>query len=352
MDEKKINIPDDWMIDFLQLTDEQREIINDFDCSFIVEGPAGSGKTVIATYKYLECIGVSGVSDTAILVYTKALAMFIKSGLDMAVRQGIVNSMKAKPDQIMIKHIDGARKLLERDSYEFMILDEAQDITSNDFDNLFDACEKVMLFGDDDQKLYSEDRVSLAEIKKRHSSKIKTHYKLTDHYRTPRKIIEYASKIINKPEMNLYSKSPDLDTKPDIRKFTCVNEEIQAVANVIKQYNLKKVGIFVNSNPSINNVRDIMSDNGIECNYKEYENVNLNFNNRSKPTILTYHSAKGVQFENVFVIHCGTRQVYATPDNDFDNYQNALYVSCTRTTKRLFVFYTGQMNAFMEYISI
>lgn len=350
MREELNNIPDDWMIDSYNLTDEQRDIINDFDCSFIVEGPAGSGKTVIATYKYIDCIGNSKISETAIFVYTKALSMFIKSGLDKAIRQGLVDVTESQLSQIAVNHIDEARGNIEERDYKYIIIDEAQDFLYSDFDLAFSNCKKVMIFGDDDQKLYDESRASLLEIKEMYKNEVDKFYRLTDHYRTPRKIIEYASKIINKPEIVDFSKSNDYDTDVDIRKFKDTDDEIKEVAKVIKQYNLKKVGIFVNRNESIENVINILGKNGIECNSKIYNKVSLNFNQTNKPTILTYHSAKGVQFENVFVVHCGIDEVFATPHNDKDNYQKALYVSCTRTTKRLFIFYKNKLNVFMENI--
>ncbi|NYC05621.1 3'-5' exonuclease [Clostridium beijerinckii] len=107
------------------------------------------------------------------------------------------------------------------------------------------------------------------------------------------------------------------------------------------------MGIFVNRRESIIKAIEVFEECGLKEKYKyklDDDIETLNFNDIDKPTILTYHSSKGLQFDHVFVTCCDNNKIYATKDNDELNYRNSLFVACTRTKGRLYVTYCGTLN--------
>ena len=68
----------------------------------------------------------------------------------------------------------------------------------------------------------------------------------------------------------------------------------------------------------------------------------LDFTNIDLPCILTYHSAKGTEFDNVFI-------PFADDDNDID--RNALYVAITRSSSRLFISYSRKLTNLLKDIN-
>jgi superfamily I DNA/RNA helicase len=67
--------------------------------------------------------------------------------------------------------------------------------------------------------------------------------------------------------------------------------------------------------------------------------IDLNFNS-DNPKILTYHSAKGLQFEAVFIPEC-------TYDRDDSN---PLYVAITRTYQSLYITHSGNLSNFFDAV--
>ena len=56
---------------------------------------------------------------------------------------------------------------------------------------------------------------------------------------------------------------------------------------------------------------------------------------------MTYHSSKGLQFENVFIPEC-------TADGPDD--RNPLYVAITRTYKSLYIMHSGNLSSFFDAV--
>lgn len=64
--------------------------------------------------------------------------------------------------------------------------------------------------------------------------------------------------------------------------------------------------------------------------------------NNDLPCILTYHAAKGTEFDNVFVPFAN----YGTlPD------RNAFYVACTRSSHSLFISYSGKLTNYLDRVN-
>lgn len=341
-------LPKIWMLSRSELSNQQKEILNDFSNSFLVKGGAGSGKTIIATHKLMECINVDGIENTYMLTYTLALRDFIKQGIIAADLDGVIDIPIDHTIDDNIVNIHNFIDKIDRLELENCIIDEVQDVTEKNLLCILEKCSNTMIFGDDGQKLYN-DGVSINEICENYRDRFGHIYELNELYRNPYNILEFASKIVGF-DSNL-SNCKNKTKQGVLKLYRCKNqiEEREGMLRIIKEFNLKNVGILTNNNTTCQETVDFLHVNGIRCSYKVDNEVQLKYNQVNLPTVLTYHSAKGLQFENVFLLNCGKENVYCDEFTDELNYRNALYVSCTRATDRLYVFYSNEWNRFMAH---
>ena len=127
--------------------------------------------------------------------------------------------------------------------------------------------------------------------------------------------------------------------KPRFIRYSSGEDQIKAIVRIIKARNLTDVGILVPHNESIPQMSKQLNSQGInhEIRYNDrndfHNNVDtLNFNS-TNPKLMTYHSAKGLQFETVFLPYVES----ANSDDD----KKALYVAMTRTYRNLYVMYNS-----------
>lgn len=68
----------------------------------------------------------------------------------------------------------------------------------------------------------------------------------------------------------------------------------------------------------------------------------LNFANHDLPCILTYHSGKGTEFDNVFIPFA---------DEDMGLERNPFYVAITRSSSRLFITYSRKLTSLLKDVN-
>ena len=117
---------------------------------------------------------------------------------------------------------------------------------------------------------------------------------------------------------------------------------MKKIIDIIRTKKLRNVGILLPNNKKIIEALRAFVKAKEFCEYKYVDkemalNTNtLNFNNHY-PKILTYHSAKGLQFETVIV------PFYQTPTSEDE--KKAFYVAMTRTYRNLYVPYISPLAA-------
>ena len=98
--------------------------------------------------------------------------------------------------------------------------------------------------------------------------------------------------------------------KPIIKKCNSREDEIKWIANLIINEGLDDVAILVQNKNAVQEVINLLKMNGINEVQTHYRTGNtapfhtintLDFSNNDLPCILDYYSAKGSEFDNVFV---------------------------------------------------
>ena len=108
---------------------------------------------------------------------------------------------------------------------------------------------------------------------------------------------------------------------------------------MIKDMELEDVSILLPRNDDVRRVYDKLTELGLNCEKKVGRAMDLDFST-TNPKIMTYHSAKGLQFEAVFLPFV---EKYPVADTELD--RKKLYVAMTRTYRYLYVMYSGSLPA-------
>ena len=249
----------------------------------------------------------------------------------------------------------------KKEPVDYMIIDEAQDFSITDFTHKFksDVNKSLTLFGDTQQKIYDKRGVSLDEIQ---AQLCYPRYILAYNYRLPKSIARVAQ-VVSSPHQDLLSNNRKnqgnsdfpVFQKPIIRKLGGRQEELEYIIKTIRMESLDDVAILVPENDDIKFVHDFFNQRNIDTQVRYTIDIpenkmsgtypmfrlidSLDFSNNDLPCILTYHSAKGTEFDNVFIPFSN--------ENDLRS-RSAFYVATSRASSRLIITYSNQKTAFLR----
>lgn len=337
----------DFMVKESELDDIQMRVLNSvLDKNIVVSGCAGSGKSVIALQKAKRVQNEKG-GTCEVIVYTKALRNFMNSGREQL---GLNCDFYY---HWWWKH------RLNKPKADYVIVDEIQDFTQEEIQELMASAHKhFFFFGDTAQSIYgglkntcSVKRIQFMAEEQGACKDFPLYY----NYRLPKPIARITQDYIG-VDVDPYGdgsvyKSKE-NKKPKLLQYPSLEDQLKAVVRMISNRNLTDVGILVRHNEDIPMVVNILraaagsstlSRSGgkmqFEVKYTNKEDYHgsvetLNFNT-DNPKVMTYHSAKGLQFETVFLPNIN--------DPVDENWQKALYVAMTRTYRNLYMMYSGEM---------
>lgn len=309
--------------------EESRAINSTMDKHLIVTGCAGSGKSIVALYK-AKAIQDAGHSY-CVIVFNKTLKDYMSAGFVDLKLTGKV-------------YTRGEWEKLQRPKVDYIIVDEVQDFSIEEIRNMRLAAKKYMfMFGDSNQSIYQSLRptTTIEELCKEFD--IVSPLILNNCYRLPKSVAPLLPYVLKDVEYVEGRYKNENANTPYIIQAESYNEQLRMIQHdIIKKGNLKEVGILLPSNDMVLQVASELVVNGMEVEIryrgedveKSKQFDTLNFNNTA-PKLMTYHSAKGLQFETVIIPLCPS----------FRNISELkrLYVALTRTYRNLYILYSGDM---------
>ena len=325
-----------------ELDDYQVKVINKkTDNSYIVKGCAGSGKSILALWKAKQ-IQEGGKGSYLYVVYTKALRQYMSDGIkQIGLRESNVVNFDACFQWGKNDYGELQRGVWKKGTYDYVIVDEAQDFSRDDIELLKSKARKALLvYGDTAQQLYKflkdKQTVSMEDIQ--YFTKFPVEQLVFNH-RLPKKIARVAQ-YLNSESDELEERCTEEGTeKPKILEYNTKQEQFAAIANLIKNKGMEDVGILFRNNKEVDEAYDYFTNKGIEVEAKSYRHKDeLDFTS-DNPKLMTYHSSKGLQFENVFIPEC-------TAEGADD--RNPLYVAITRTYRSLYIMHSGNLSCFFD----
>lgn len=358
----------DWMVkeSDLEKDDYEYRVLHAIlDKSCIVSGCAGSGKSVLALIKAQRIQREKRSNDYQIIVFTKALCKYMNAGRN---ELGLT-----KPFDYHWNFKNSGCP-----SSDYIIVDEIQDFDKEEIKEFINATRKhFFFFGDTAQSIYNGILKSDGSIKttmpvNRISSIVPDNkdfetFNLCHNYRLPlpvAKVAQYVGVSLPPFNENIY-KSPEKSI-PRFVSYPSFDKQIEAIARIIKNGNVSDVGILVPHNEDVKRIHDMLKQLHVnhELKYDDKKDWNNNLFNldftTGNPKVMTYHSAKGLQFGTVFLPgvekltvdslesywsggQLSLPQLLSTDEKRKVSDQKAFYVAMTRTYRDLFVLYSGNM---------
>jgi hypothetical protein len=318
----------EWDVDEESMDDDQLDLIEDtLDKSMLVAGCAGSGKSVIAMHK-AEQLAEAGFS-VILIAYTKSLNGFMQLGSNIEARYQFFYHYQWK-------HIH------KMPSADYIIVDEIQDFEREEIQEFINAAKKhYLFFGDTAQSIYSHFGKKTLTIEQVSEMTGLTVLHLYNNYRLPRPVAKitqgyvgvdvmpYADKVYRNKEKTL----PYFVQLPDFVS------QMNAIVEIIKKNPDSSIGILLHSNSLVEQTCKQLHLAGISFEYKfqidraSERKVYGNLDFRTiLPKVMTYHSAKGLQFDIVIL------PMYEGANSN--DSRKSLYVAMTRTMHKLYVLYS------------
>lgn len=344
----------DWMIKESQLKkDKEQEIFiyktNNKSC--LVTGSAGSGKSVMALFKAQRIQKEKG-DNYKIIVFTKSLCSYMNSGRE---ELGLHN--------IFLTHWQW-KNCMHCSPADYIIVDEIQDFDKDEIQEFINAANKnFFFFGDSYQSIFQGVQygnriknplpITINNIKglMPDESQLKE-FNLYYNYRLPVHVAEFVQYVgIGLPPFDPDHYLSKEKSVPYMLGYNDMDSQIFAIKEIYelekKRTKLADVAVFLLRNDMVEWLGNRLRDINVPYEWKYQKDGRtidtLNFNTPNLK-IMTYASAKGLQFEKTILpfVECFI--------NDNGSRRKQLYVAMTRTYKDLYIMYCGVLPPLLQGI--
>ena len=316
-----------WDVEEESMDDDQLDLIEmTIDKSMLVAGCAGSGKSVIAMHK-AEQVAKTGAS-VILIAYTKSLSAFMREGIDE-------NTLPYK-----FYHHYKWREKLKMPSADYIIVDEIQDFTREEILEFMQAARKAyFFFGDSAQSIYKQYGKNTIDIEEISALTGLVPMQLYNNYRLPRSVAKitqgYVGVNVNPYEDKIYQNKEK--ALPHFIHLDRFEDQIMAIQSLVEKYTNQTIGVLLPSNELVLKICNKLLELDTPCEFKYTDDNSDRFVDTldfetDLPKIMTYHSAKGLQFDVVIL----PMYVGASDENS----KKALYVAMTRTMHYLYLIYS------------
>lgn len=352
-----------WFVPFNKLSQQQLQYFStverDPKRTHWLQGYAGSGKTVVMTNILERTAAANPKASLAFITYTHALKQMVGTGFAGAARNRVVIQTHTQ-------------FLADKKRYDHVFLDEVQDIKAADLQRIRELAGSLRIAGDPDQKIYTHGS-SAKDIQSRTDALV---WKLPEVFRLTARLCKLAVAIFPSSRV-VEGEVRNTNENPTIKllSFSSASAESHWTYNEAKgraKAGAPSVILFPTHNAIYDFAKDVAIKAGIgypprsrklygKMNYEEFndffasadfqleyfgnDNGNLaESDSEVKVYLMTYHSAKGLDFKNVFIpgLNRGYRLVpELSLKDDPDLEGRLLYVAVTRSRENLFLSYNA-----------
>ena len=367
-----------WMVSINDLDAVQaraiESIIDNQDENHWVKGFAGSGKTIVLTHVLERLATAKPPIKVCFATFTHALKDLVESGLS--------DNAKRKTD---ISTFNGLGKL--RNDYDLVIADEMQDIPSRILPTLAKKSDVLVIAADLDQSIYRS-ACSVSELNS--SVKPAKEHQLREIHRINENIFDIATSVYSDAKVVSQTTVRQDDEQARIYEGVSMRDEFitmyeEAVRVSAKESpsaillpskalldkfisTISTAESYVGSPPSVKDGE--RPEIGEQAD--PFKDINAYLKKNKSPLqvfgggsgslydsdskkmvyLMTYHSAKGLDFANVFLPHL-TEDVSLEPMKGAsdDQERRLFFVAATRARERLYLSYHEEPHRFIEDIS-
>jgi len=361
-----------WWRKQTELDDEQRKVITlPRDGRYVLTGPPGSGKTNLLLLRGMF-LSSSGLKDVLFLTVGRTLQEFIATGVGskgllatdqiLTLRKWTMTHlaehspkfMKEIPtgsyDEKRDRYTEELLRINNRLStiYSAILIDEVQDLTRAELCALSPLSKRIMVAGDDRQRIHGGGEGLEAAIELGFEP-----IELEFHYRIGRRICEAADLVLPPPPGNkplVQTCNYDEAALPSSRKLISAenfDRQLEIAINEIriqlKAYPGEAIGIFVPRKKQLPTARAILERSAIAklCVYHDPASRSpRQFPEDKQVFVMTIHSAKGTEFRAVHIV--GAEQFRGKVAS-----RRTAFTAFTRAKTSLSVYHTGSIATYV-----
>jgi superfamily I DNA/RNA helicase len=343
---------------YQQLSKEQDKINNlPLDGSYLVVGPPGTGKTVMALYR--SKMLVTRRRQPTLLMHSRLLTQYTGTAAGELGIDGRVGSFhqwfygfyrahfRRRPPQIEPWHYDWQVIMREfttnpppKQSLPHLLVDEGQDINKHFYPLARHLAAHLTVFADENQRL-TEQNATVADI--RAYGAFTSVHELRRNYRNTKEIAALAAHFYS----GLPSGIPDPPARsgelPVLIRYANLNATVQAIATYERNHPDRQVGVFVPTKRLRDKLANRLQVAGRTVNqvqvYQRDENgpSEVDFT-RPGIFLMCYPNAKGLEFDTVYIPELQSYRGRL----DSPEFKMLFYVLISRARDNLFLAYSGE----------
>lgn len=354
-----------WFIPYTQLDNEQLNFLQNVKVNntsnYWLKGYAGSGKSVLLIHCLLEAKELDPDITVIIVLYTHALIDMIKVGIP------------AQYNNIEVVTYHQFYQM--KGTWDLILVDEVQDLPEYIVRKLQSKGNRVIVAGDVNQSIYDD----VCESQRIEDILNGRSFSLDIIHRISRRIRQIAQIFCSdRNGFNAASLGRLVELPPKLIKAEDYDEECKWLVVTAKDYAqnnyapailipkhkqifeffqsllcIEKKPLLLSSlnnrrKESYNAINAHLSNNGLKFQYLGNGVGSFEDSNSAKlVTVMTYHSAKGLDFKAVFVPFLNNNiEIW----RDYNRAKTLFFVAVTRSREQLFLSYCGEKHSFLSMI--